>query len=80
VLSGRGGGADQPWWFPVAEPASGSATTRSRISRCFPLPKWEQVQTVASQNETRDDERLVLDTRRDLDACIQDVLDYLDRT
>lgn len=35
---------------------------------------------MASQYETREDERLVLDTRRDLDACVQDVLDYLDRT
>ena len=45
----------------------------------FPLPTWEQVRTVAARYETRDDERLVLDTRRDPDACVQEVLDYLDR-
>jgi predicted kinase len=55
-------------------------TTRTSDLPGFPVPTWEQVQTVASQYETRHDERLVLDTRRDLDACVQDVLDYLDRT
>ncbi|HEY6747252.1 MAG TPA: ATP-binding protein [Mycobacteriales bacterium] len=46
----------------------------------FPLPTWEQVQTVAERYEPRDDERLVVDTRRDPEACVQEVLDYLDRT
>ena len=55
-------------------------TTRTSDLPDFPLPTWEQVQTMASQYETRHDERLVLDTRRDLDTCVQDVLDYLDRT
>jgi hypothetical protein len=54
-------------------------TTRTSDLPDFPLPTWEQVQTMASQYETRHDERLVLDTRRDLDTCVQDVLDYLDR-
>ena len=45
----------------------------------FPLPTWEQVQTLAAGYETRDDDRLVLDTRRDPDTCVQDALDYLDR-
>jgi hypothetical protein len=53
-------------------------TTRTSDLPGFPLPTWEQVQTMASQYETRDDERLVLDTRRDLDVCVNDVLDYLD--
>jgi predicted kinase len=55
-------------------------TTRTSDLPGFPLPTWEQVQSMASQYETRHDERLVLDTRRDLDTCVQDVLDYLDRT
>lgn len=55
-------------------------TTRTSDLPDFPLPTWEQVQTMASEYETRHDERLVLDTRRDLDTCVQDVLDYLDRT
>ena len=54
-------------------------TTRTSDLPDFPLPTWEQVQTMASEYETRHDERLVLDTRRDLDTCVQDVLDYLDR-
>jgi predicted kinase len=45
----------------------------------FPLPTWEQVETVAAEYETRDDERLVVDTRRDPDACVREILDYLDR-
>jgi predicted kinase len=45
----------------------------------FPLPSWEQVRSVAARYETRDDERLVLDTTRDPDACVRDALDYLDR-
>ncbi|HEY6741526.1 MAG TPA: hypothetical protein VI110_04140 [Lapillicoccus sp.] len=53
-------------------------TTRTNDLPGFPLPTWDQVQTMASQYETRDDERLVLDTRRDLDACVHNVLDYLD--
>lgn len=55
-------------------------TARTSDLPGFPLPTWEQVQTVAAEYETRDDERLVLDTRRDLDTCVQDVLDYLDRS
>ncbi len=55
-------------------------TTRAGDLPGFPLPTWEQVQAVAAQYETRHDERLVLDTRRPLDDCVQDVLDHLDRT
>ncbi|HEX2551532.1 MAG TPA: ATP-binding protein [Nocardioidaceae bacterium] len=55
-------------------------TTRTSDLPGFPLPTWEQVQAMASQYETRHDERLVLDTRRDLDSCVQDVMDYVDRT
>ena len=55
-------------------------TTRTSDLPGFPLPTWEQVQAMTSQYETRHDERLVLDTRRDLDTCVQDVLDYLDRS
>jgi predicted kinase len=55
-------------------------TTRTSDLPGFPLPTWDQVQTIAAQYEARDDERLVLDTRRDPDACVQEALDYLDRT
>ena len=55
-------------------------TTRTSDLPGFPLPTWEQVQAMTSQYETRHDQRLVLDTRRDLDTCVQDVLDYLDRS
>jgi predicted kinase len=54
--------------------------TRTSDIPGFPLPTWEQVQTVAAQYETRDDDRLVLDTRRDPETCMQEVLDYLDCT
>jgi predicted kinase len=45
----------------------------------FELPSWDRVQATAAEYEIRSDERLVLDTRRDLDACGSDALDYLDR-
>jgi predicted kinase len=53
--------------------------TRTTDLPGFPVPTWEQVCTVAAQYETRDDDRLVVDTRRDPDTCVQEVLDYLGR-
>jgi predicted kinase len=54
-------------------------TTRVSDLAGFTVPSWEQVQTVAEEYESRSDERLVLDTRRQLGACVQEVLDYLDQ-
>jgi predicted kinase len=54
-------------------------TTRVSDLAGFTVPSWEQVQAVAEEYESRSDERLVLDTRRELDACVQDALEYLDR-
>lgn len=53
--------------------------TRTSDIPGFPLPTWEQVRTVAARYEARDDDRLVVDTRRDPEDCVQDVLAYLDR-
>lgn len=53
--------------------------TRTSDIPGFPLPTWEQVRTLAARYESRGDDRLVLDTRRDPDTCVQEVLDYLDR-
>jgi predicted kinase len=54
--------------------------TRTSDIPGFPLPTWEQVETLATTRyETRADDRLVVDTRRDPDACVQEILDYLDR-
>jgi hypothetical protein len=54
-------------------------TTRISDLAGFTVPSWEQVQAVAEEYESRSDERLVLDTRRQLDACVQEVIDYLDQ-
>jgi predicted kinase len=55
-------------------------TTRVSDLAGFTVPSWEQVQAVAEEYEGRSDERLVLDTRRELDACVRDALAYLDQS
>lgn len=42
------------------------------------VPSWEQVQAMAASYEPRTDERLVLDTTRDLAACTAAALEHLD--
>jgi predicted kinase len=54
-------------------------TTRVTDLAGFTPPTWEQVQATVDQYETRTDERLVLDTCHDLDACVRNALDYLDQ-
>lgn len=53
-------------------------TTRVNDLEGFALPTWEQVRGAAGEYEPRTDERLVLDTRSDLDDCVRAALDHLD--
>jgi predicted kinase len=43
----------------------------------FTLPSWVDVQAVAEEYEPRLDDRLVLDTRRELSGCLQEALNFL---
>lgn len=44
----------------------------------FEVPSWEQVEATAAEYEPRTDDRLVLDTTGDLDACVAAALHHLD--
>ncbi len=63
------------------DPAEHRRRVTTRVSDLpgFTVPSWQQVQAIAEEYESRSDRRLVLDTRRGLEACLQDALDYLDR-
>lgn len=54
-------------------------TTRSSDIPGFTQPTWAEVMATAGGYEPRSDDRLVLDTRRDLDGCVAEALSYLDR-
>lgn len=54
-------------------------TTRVNDLPGFVPPTWEQVQAAAVAYEPRTDDRLVLDTLRDPDACLADALEFLAR-
>lgn len=45
----------------------------------FEMPSWERVQLGAADYEARTDERLVLDTSRDLQGNVDEALAYLDQ-
>ena len=64
------------------DPAEHHRRVATRVSDLagFTVPTWDQVQAVAAEYERRSDERLVLDTRRELDACVRDALAYLDQS
>ncbi len=55
-------------------------TTRTSDLPGFTQPTWEEVTETAEGYEPRSDERLVLDTRGDLPACVDEALRYVDET